>query len=53
MMIENDLLNSENKSEMCLEHNNFCCILAWGCTKTITYSSNYSWCLLVAVVAFL
>jgi hypothetical protein len=42
MMIENELLKSENKLEMCLEHNNFCCILAWGCTaKAITYTSNF------------
>jgi hypothetical protein len=41
MLIKNELPESENKLEMCLEHNNFCCILAWGCTMAITYNSNY------------
>jgi hypothetical protein len=40
-MIENKLLKSENKLEMCLERNTFCCILLWGCNKALTYSSDY------------
>jgi hypothetical protein len=41
MTIENELLTSEHKLEMCLEHNDFCCIQLWGCKKALTYSSNY------------
>jgi hypothetical protein len=52
MVIENKWLKSDNKSEMCLEQNNFCCILLWGCNNAITYSSNYLCCLLVAVMTF-
>jgi hypothetical protein len=42
MMIENKLLKSENKLEMFLEQNNFCCmILLWGCNQALTCSRNY------------
>jgi hypothetical protein len=41
MMIENELLKNEHKLEMCLEQNNYCCIVLWGCNEALTYSSNY------------
>jgi hypothetical protein len=42
MMIENISLKSENKLEMYLEQNDFCCIVLWGCNnEALTYSSNY------------
>jgi hypothetical protein len=40
-MNENELLKSEHKLEKCLELNNFCYIVLWGCNEALTYSNNY------------